>query len=205
MGLFGKKTDIIPQADDIPLPMVTITPSGTILFANKAAKKFFRADALENLKITDLIRSDLPSMIDGSNHQADKAFKTYGESERYVEILTKESVSNHHFVMTFIDVTHDHILLDKLVKYHKDTDNLAKNKNRFLSQMSNVLKAPMHSIMGYSQAILEGMGGQTDERQKKYLEVIYKDSSDLFKLIDKITALSKAEAQLMSFSYKNFE
>lgn len=203
MGLFGKNTNIKPQAEDIPVPMVTINPSGTILFANKAIKKFFGTENLENLKITDLIKSDLPSMIDGSNHQIEKAFKTYGEKEKYVEITTKEV--NHLFVMTFVDVTQDYLLMDNLLKYRKDTDNFGKNKNRFLSQMSNVLKSPMHSIMGYSQAILEGMGGQTDERQRKYLEVIYRDSHDLFKLIDKIVELSKAEAQLMNFSYKNFD
>ena len=205
MGLFGKNINIKPQADDVPMPMVSINPSGTILFANKAAKKFFGSDNIENLKITDLIKSDLPSMIDGSQHQIEKAFKTYGENEKYVEITTKESAENHIFIMTFVDVTQDYILLDNLAKYRKDTDNSAKNKNRFLSQMSNVLKSPMYSVMGYAQAIIEGMGGQTDERQRKYLEVIYKDSHDLFKLIDKVVELSKAEAQLMNFSYKNFD
>jgi len=205
MGLFGKRTDIKPQADDIPVPMVTITPSGNILFANKSAKRLFESENLKDLKITDLIKSDLPSMLDGSGSQIDRAFKTYGKNEKYVEISAKESVENHHFVLTFVDVTQDYISMKNLAKYRNDSDNLARNKNTFLSQMSNVLKAPMHSIIGYSQAILEGMGGQTDERQRKFLEVINKDSNDLFKLIDKITELSKIEAKLVNFSYKNFD
>lgn len=205
MGLFGKKTDIKPLHDDIPVPMITITPSGNILYANNAAKKLFQSDNLESVKVTDLIRSDLPSMLDGSGSLVGKAFKTYGKSEKYVEISSKESVANHHFVMTFVDVTQDYLLQQSLIKYRKDTDNLGKNKNMFLAQMSNVLKSPMHSIMGYSQVILEGMGGETDERQRKYLEVIYRDSKDLFKLIDKVTELSKIEAGLTKFSYKNFD
>jgi len=204
MGLFGKKADIKPLAEDIPTPLVTITPSGTILFANKAAKRLFESENIENLKITDLIKSDLPSMIDGSSGLVEKAFKTCGEKEKFIEISARESVANHHFIMTFVDVTHDYLLMDNLMKFRKDLDNSGKNKNRFLAQMSNALKSPMHSIMGYSQAILEGMGGQTDERQRKCLEVIYKDSNDLFNIIDKVTELSKAEALLMNFSYKSF-
>ena len=205
MGLFGKKENIKPLQDDIPVPLVTITPSGNILYANNAARRLFQADNLVSVKITDLIKSDLPSMLDGSGSSVRKAFKTYGENEKYVEISTKESVENHHFIMTFVDVTQDYILQQNLIKYRKDNDNLAMNKNKFIAQMANVLKSPMYSIIGYSQAILEGMGGETDERQRKYLEVIYKDTSDLFKLLDKIIELSKIEADLFELSYKNFD
>lgn len=205
MSLFGKKTDIKPLQDEIPVPLVTITPSGNILYANTAAKKFFQSDNLVNSKITDFIKSDLPTMLDGSGSSLRKSFKTYGENEKYVEISAKESITNHHFIMTFVDVTQDYILQQSLIKHHKDNDNLSKNKNRFLAQMSNVLKSPIYSVMGYSQAILEGMGGGTDERQRKYLEIIYKDTADLFKLLDNITELSKIETGLFELSYKNFD
>ncbi len=205
INLFNKKPDNKPQVNDIQIPILTADATGLVLFANTAANNLFEIQNAEGSNITDLIKADLPSIITGSSTSLRKSFKVSTNSEKYVEISSKENQSEHYFILTFHEVTKDYILMNKLIDYRTNMDNLGKNKNLFLSQMANVFKSPMHSVMGYSQAILEGMGGNTDEKQKKYLSIIYKHSEELFKILDKVTELAKVEAQLTDFSFKNFD
>lgn len=202
-NLFNKKPDYKPEINNISTPIVSINSSGLILYSNMAADNLLGLSNAEGSNITDLVAADLPSMITGSLSSVRKAFKTIS-TEKYVEITSQSVQPENFFVLTFFDVTKDYTLMNKLIEYRTNMDNLGKNKNMFLAQMTNVFKSPMHSVMGYAQAILEGMGGETDERQRKYLSIIYKDSEELFKLLDKVTELAKVEAHLIDFSYKNY-
>lgn len=205
MNFFNKKPDYKPNTNDIQIPIVTINSTGKILYSNNAANRLFNNSDLQEENITDYIKSDLPSIITGSCNSIRKAFQLSKTDEKYVEITSKENSLEHYFILTFSEVTKDYYLMNKLIEYRTNMDNLGKNKNMFLAQMSNVFKSPMHSIMGYSQAILEGMGGETDEKQLKYLSIIYKNSEELFKLLDRVTELSKIEAQIVDFAYKNYD
>lgn len=204
MNFFKKKPNYKPDTTDVQSPIITINSTGQILYSNNAANNLFEIHNLLDKNITDIVKADLPSIITGSCNSVRKAFKLSGKSEKFVEITSKENSVEHYFIISFTDVTKDYILMNKLIEYRTNMDNLGKNKNVFLAQMANVFKSPMHSVMGYSQAILEGMGGDTDEKQQKYLSIIYKNSEDLFKLIDRVTELSKIEAQMVDFTYKNY-
>ncbi|MBQ2644087.1 HAMP domain-containing histidine kinase, partial [bacterium] len=204
MNFFKKKPNYKPNSNDIQIPIITINNTGNILYSNNSANKLFDARNLQGSNVTDIIKADLPSIINGSNNSIRKSFQILGQNEKFVEITSKENPLEHYFILTFFEVSKDYILMNKLIDYRTNMDNLGKNKNIFLSQMSNVFKSPMHSIMGYSQAILEGMGGDIDEKQQKYLSIIYKHSEELFKIIDRVTELSTIEAQITNFTYKNF-
>ncbi len=201
--IFRKKPNYKPEINEIETPTISINSAGKILYSNMSADRMFKVNNAEGQNITDLISSDLPTMITGSNNSIRKAFKIT-KTDKYVEIISQSVQAENYFVLTFFDVNKDYALMNRLIEYRTDMDNLGKNKNKFLAQMANVFKSPMHSVMGYAQAILEGMGGETDERQRKYLSIIYKDSEELFKLLDKVTELAKTEAQLINFSFKNY-
>lgn len=203
-NFFRKKVNYKPEIDDLQIPTVTINSSGTILYSNAEADNLFQIENAEGSNITDAVSADLPSMLEGSKGSVRKAFKLSGENERYVEIATKANSENNSYVLSFFDVTKDYLILNKLIDYRTNMDNLGRNKNLFFAQMANVFKSPIHSVMGYSQAILEGMGGDTDEKQRKYLSTIYKHSEELFKILDKVTELAKVETHLINFSYKSY-
>ena len=205
LNFFKKKQEYRPNTDDVQVPIVTIASSGKILYVNTAANNLFEINDAKDSNITDLIKADLPSMINGSSGSVRKAFKVAIDTDRYVEISSKENTFEHYFILTFKDVTKDYVLLNKLIEYRTNMDNLGKNKNMFLAQMANVFNSPVKSVIGYSKAILEGMGGETDEKQRKYLNIIYKHSEELYKLLDRVTELAKVEAQLVNFSYKNYD
>lgn len=67
------------------------------------------------------------------------------------------------------------------------------------------MTSPLHSINGFSQALLEGLGGEISEKQEKYLRIINKNSAQLLDLISKIVDYSKVESGIYDYEFKNFD
>ena len=79
----------------------------------------------------------------------------------------------------------------------KELDRL---KSEFLANMSHELRTPMNSIIGYTQLLIDGIDGAVNEDQKKSLETVERNATDLLALINDILDLSKIEAGKMEIS-----
>ena len=71
--------------------------------------------------------------------------------------------------------------------------------------MSNYLCSPLHSIVGFSQAMLQGLSGEINEKQTKYLQIMNSNSSELLLFLEKLIELSQVEADIYKFDYNNFD
>jgi PAS domain S-box-containing protein len=67
-------------------------------------------------------------------------------------------------------------------------------KDEFLASMSHELRTPLNSVLGLSEALLEGVIGPVNERQVKALGTIEASGRHLLSLINDILDLSKIEA-----------
>jgi PAS domain S-box-containing protein len=80
----------------------------------------------------------------------------------------------------------------------KDASQVAEAANRakseFLASMSHELRSPLNTIMGYTQLLLEESVGALNEKQRRFLGHVAKDSGHLLSLINDILDLSKIEA-----------
>ena len=84
----------------------------------------------------------------------------------------------------------------------KEEAEINRNKNNLIIKLSNDLKSPIQSIIGFSQALIDGLGGQLSEKQEKYTNIIYKSSNDLLYLTEKFVELSKSELGLIEKEIK---
>ena len=60
--------------------------------------------------------------------------------------------------------------------------------------MSHELRTPLTSVIGYSEMMLEGLGGPLTAEQREYLGIIMEKGENLLQLITSILDISKIEA-----------
>ena len=72
-------------------------------------------------------------------------------------------------------------------------------KTDFLNVTSHELRTPMSSIKGYTQMISKQILGQTNDEQKKALDVILRNTNRLDALIQDILDVSRLESGMMKF------
>jgi signal transduction histidine kinase len=82
------------------------------------------------------------------------------------------------------------LLEDSFAKL-KELDRL---KSNFLATMSHELRTPLTSVIGYSEMMLEGLGGPLTAEQREYLGIIMEKGENLLQLITSILDISKIEA-----------
>jgi len=71
-------------------------------------------------------------------------------------------------------------------------------KNEFLANMSHELRTPLNSIIGFSDLILSGAVGDTNEQQQDFLSAILRNGRHLLGLINSVLDLAKIEAGRMT-------
>lgn len=73
-----------------------------------------------------------------------------------------------------------------------------KARTEMVSGISHDLRTPLTSVKGYIKGMLDGVAN-TPEKQRQYLEISYKKSCDMEKLLQKLFFFSKLETGNMPF------
>ena len=73
-------------------------------------------------------------------------------------------------------------------------------KTEFLSNVSHELRTPLTAIKGSIDNMLDGLTGEINERQRRYLERLAENSSQLDRLISDLLDLARIESGTLRFS-----
>ncbi len=74
-------------------------------------------------------------------------------------------------------------------------EEAARLKSEFLATVSHELRTPLNAMIGFSEIMLSGMGGELDDDARHMTERILANSQRLLALINDVLDLSKIEAQ----------
>ncbi len=204
--LLGKQYQILTY---LPEAVLVIDETGKIHYANKRAFKLFETSKLRGKNINDYFIINSDNIINNKDEEIKQILKIVSEEQNTkitdVKVSDVSSKKKKRYILTIIDNTQDHSLLDQLITERQEHKILNHTKNALLSKMSNYLCSPLYSVVGFSQAMLEGLSGEINEKQTKYLEIINGNSSELLVFIQKLIELSQIESDIYKFDFQNFD
>lgn len=188
---------------NLPDAVLVIDFDGRIIWANDKASIVFetRAVDLKGMYFDEIVVNGLASAqksYSKKNSIVTGAFTTEGK-EFFVEMNAKKFVEQ--YFITIRDVT----AMTNVLAIAEKTGRLNKEKNVMFVKLSNEFKSPIQSIIGFSQALLDGMGGEINDKQEKYVKIINKNSTELLYFIDKFLEFAQAESSLFTCNNQTFD
>lgn len=210
LSWFFKKKNDKSALSYYPEAVLVVSLSGELLYANENLLKLLNisSEELFNLELLDIFDGgfNLISNLAKSEDSAVVRSKLKVDEDLFFEIKASEYEDDEEKIIISIrDVTNTQKMLNKLLFEHEYLNKITKNKNTFLTKISGEITSPIHSINGFSQAILEGLGGEVNDKQEKYLKIINKNSTQLLELVNGILEYSKLESGLFDYEFKNFD
>jgi two-component system sensor histidine kinase GlrK len=79
---------------------------------------------------------------------------------------------------------------------------LDRMKADFFASMSHELRTPLTSIKEGTGLLLDGVGGETTERQRKLLTILAEESNRMINVVNSLLDLSKMEAGMMTYDFE---
>lgn len=205
--------NFLSKAKDIDI--LASLPDGVILIDNDGKIEWVndKAPSLLNIAKNEISKLNINQIIESALDLAKQAacnsspvvgrVKNTSEKECYVE-MTAKNVENF-YVVCFRDVTQSYKTVTNILSDYESSKKISKDKNVFLIKIANELKSPIHSAMGFSQAMIDGLGGKMSEKQEKYIKIINKNSIETLYFLDKIFELSKTESNLFEHDFQVFD
>jgi PAS domain S-box-containing protein len=87
---------------------------------------------------------------------------------------------------------------------NREVERATKLKSKFLASMSHELRTPLNAIVGFSDLLADGIPGELNGKQKRFVNHIRQGSAHLLQLINDILDLSKIEAGQLELRCEQF-
>ena len=184
------RTNSIDVEKALPDALVLCGKDGKIQWVNDAAAEIFETSKMHLLtsNISDFIENPM-NLISSSVIMHKPVITKFAGKEIYFDMTVKEIAEG--YVLDFRDAVQN-----SAIAQDDKTEEINREKNNLLLKLANDLKSPIQSIVGFSQAMADGLGGEMSEQQEKYIRIINKNSSELMYFVGKLLELSQTESAL---------
>ena len=188
---------------NLPDAVFVIDLDGRIVWANDKAGIIFESKRkdLKGLNFDEIVANGVflaEKSHSKRNSVVTGAFTVEGK-EFFIEMNAKKFVEQ--YFITIRDVT----AMTNVLTIAERTGRLNKEKNVMFVKLSNEIKSPIQSIIGFSQALLDGLGGEMNDKQNKYVRIINKNSTELLHFMEKFIEFSQAESSLFNCENQPFD
>ena len=209
MSIFSflfKRKKRIPQLEQFPDAVIVFSKDYELLEYNTYAERLFELEKRneEELKPSNLFDCDFEILSNELLQENNICTLKIKNSDIFVEIKASQK-DPERIYFSMRDVTQKHKTVTSFMTEYETSKKINKTKNNLLIKLSSEMLSPLHSITGFSQAMLEGLSGKIDAKQKKYLNVINKNAFDLLDFLDKLVEGAKLETNSFEFNSKIFD
>jgi PAS domain S-box-containing protein len=204
--LFNAQDEIL---DNLPDAIFALNYERKILFCNKAAERLlgYTSREIKGMHITQICEQGSEGIYDAmiNNRKNPINVKTKGGQALILEVTAYDSESKQQVMVCARDVTETHTIISNVIAEYKVNQEKCENRNAFIVDVSSEFEKPMNSIIGFAQALLEGVGGELSEKQDKYLNIITKNALALHSTLDAVIDITKLDANKMPVEKRVFD
>lgn len=194
---------------NFPDGIIIINSSHKVLFMNTKAKSIFGVSAREsmNMDITEIFNNGITHALLSSDKNDRTVLKAYSKllGEIFVEVTFSETEFNEQIILSVRDVTTSHKTMNNILADYENLKKTINTKASYITSLDADLRNPIHSIIGFSQALLDGLGGHVNEKQGKYISIIKRNADSLLKVVGSLLDISQFEANQKPFNYRTFD
>jgi len=231
-GVFDDSEDMIATTDDKGR-IVKFSKGGERILgytaneiAGRSAADFYvdkaeRAKILETLKRSGAIHNyetklqrkdgsyvDISLTISQMKDRSGNVVGTVGVSKDITnEKRLREELKGKNKELEELNTRLEEKVIDRtreLERINKELRRANEIKARFIANMSHELRTPLHSIIGFSEVLLDKTFGDINEKQQRHISNILTSGRHLLHLVNNILDLAKIEAGKVELSYETF-
>lgn len=195
------KTTSIDAEKALPDAVIFCDKEGKIQWVSDKAAEIFETSRMHLMtsNIADFIENPINLAITSVKNSKPVIAKLVS-SEVYYDMTAKEIEDGYVF-----DIRDAVAPIQAGFELEAVDTPVNRDKNNFIIKLANDLKSPLQSIVGFSQAMYDGLGGNMSLQQEKYIKIINKNSSDLMYFIGKLIELSQTENSAKIPDNKTFD
>jgi DNA-binding response OmpR family regulator len=207
-GLSGRETcqriKAVPIVRDIPLIIVTAIEDRTALFdALEAGADDYIQKSTEFAVLKARVRAQLRrKQFEDDNRrnrmdlhkmqlEATEARATRVLADSRAELLSMLEQKNQALEAANMELQTRQL---EITQTNRELVSASNAKTEFLATMSHELRTPLVAILGFSEILKNGKGGDLAPRQREYMGYISDSGTHLLSLINDILDVSKIEA-----------
>ena len=148
------KSSSIDVDRSLPDAVILTNKDGKIQWVNDIAAEIFETSKMHLMtsNISDFIENS-KTLISNAIIMNKPVIAKFNDKEMYYDMTAREIEDG--YVLDFRDTNED----SAKTREEKDVSVINREKNNFLIKLTNDLKAPIQSIVGFSQAMTDGLGG----------------------------------------------
>lgn len=157
-----------------------------LLYAHELGRSAL-ADGLGVLDVA-LVHHEALSAVTANTPSADKTAKLDQAAEFFIESLSPFEMSLRGYRESNADLV---MLNETLLQAKIAAETANRELESFSYSVAHDLRAPLRSIDGFSQALLEDYADALDDEGRKYLEYVRESAQQMAQLIDDLLNLSR--------------
>ena len=191
----------------LPDSVVLLNNQGSFLWHNDLAQKSLSA-IKENFAegyVDDIFENAMDLIVKIADKEKTSIVRTKSALDKDFFYEISASKTEEGYLVIMRNNTQNYKTLTSILVEHESSKKINRDKNNFLVKLSNEIKTPLQSVIGFSQAVLDGLGGEINEKQEKYLKIINKNSEEVLSLFNRIIDLSKSESNLFEHKFSYFD